>query len=216
MRRAGRRRAQSTARSGCGAVELRDHGLWHLMENARDLHALAQVRRLGFERQRRAALRHRFDVAADAEGAAGALEQHGADLVVFGGAAGGFDQTARHVRVQRIAPLGTVHGDGEEALVELLQNHFTCAHPVSLSLLLLPSCHSGAMRSIELRCASAHRRISRFRVRAYRAPRNDGLSAVTSSPAGSARLPATGTPRYRERSQAACNRPSVLWIPTAS
>ncbi len=36
--------------------------------------------------------------------------------------------------------------------------------------------HSWAMRSIELRCAIAHRRISRFRVRSFGPSRNDGRS----------------------------------------
>ena len=34
------------------------------------------------------------------------------------------DQAARHVRIERIAPLRPVHGDGEQALVELLEDHF--------------------------------------------------------------------------------------------
>ncbi|QBP25785.1 hypothetical protein Bdiaspc4_37150 [Bradyrhizobium diazoefficiens] len=35
--------------------------------------------------------------------------------------------------------------------------------------------HSGATRSIELWCAIAHLRISRFRVRLFEPPRNDGV-----------------------------------------
>src|SRR4051812_2629910 len=37
-----------------------------------------------------------------------------------------------------------------------------------------PQCHSGAMRSIELRCAISHRIISRFRVWSFGPARNDG------------------------------------------
>jgi hypothetical protein len=108
------------------------------MQDPRDLHALAQVGCLRLERQRRPAFRHRFDVAADAEGAAGALQQHGADLVIFHGAARGLDESPRHLRVQRIAPVGTVHGDGEEALLELLQDHFICAHAFRFRCYWLP------------------------------------------------------------------------------
>jgi TPP-dependent indolepyruvate ferredoxin oxidoreductase alpha subunit len=35
----------------------------------------------------------------------------------------GLDQTARHVGVERIAPIRPVHGDREQALIERLQNH---------------------------------------------------------------------------------------------
>jgi predicted membrane metal-binding protein len=35
-------------------------------------------------------------------------------------------------------------------------------------------CHSGARESANLRCAIAHRGISRFRVRCFASPRNDG------------------------------------------
>src|SRR5579871_3809827 len=38
-----------------------------------------------------------------------------------------------------------------------------------------PPRHSGAMRSIELWCAVAHQRISRFRVWSYGPSRNDGV-----------------------------------------
>ena len=44
----------------------------------------------------------------------------------------GFDEASRHIRVQRIAPVGTVHGDGEQAVVEILEDdvahafHFRC------------------------------------------------------------------------------------------
>jgi hypothetical protein len=92
------------------------------------LHALAQVGKLGLERQRRAPLRHRFDVAADTERAAGALDQHRAHLVIVGRAACRFDQPARHVRIERVAAVRTVHGDGEQAAVEILQDDFVCAH----------------------------------------------------------------------------------------
>jgi hypothetical protein len=77
-----------------------------------------------FERHRRASRRHRLDVAADTEGAAGTLEQHRTHLLVLGRALRGFDQPARHVGAQRVAPVGAVHGDGEEALVEGLEDHF--------------------------------------------------------------------------------------------
>jgi hypothetical protein len=38
----------------------------------------------------------------------------------------------------------------------------------------------GRRVSVELRCAIAHRRISRFRVRIFDAPRNDGLAMLAS------------------------------------
>ena len=114
--------------AGRRAVELRHHGLRHLVQDARDFHAAAQIGHLGLERQRRPALRHRLDVAADAERAAGALQQHRAHLVILGRAPRRLDQPARHVRIERIAPVGPVHGDGEQAVVELLQDDFVCAH----------------------------------------------------------------------------------------
>ena len=52
------------------------------------------------------------------------FEQHRAHLVILGRAPRRLDQAARHVRIERIAPVGTVHGDGEQALVELLEDHF--------------------------------------------------------------------------------------------
>jgi len=42
--------------------------------------------------------------------------------VILGRAPGSLDQPARHVRVERVAPVGPVHGDGEEALVEALED----------------------------------------------------------------------------------------------
>jgi hypothetical protein len=94
------------------------------VENTRDFHAAAKIRHFGFERQRRPPLRHRFHVAADTEGAARALEQDGADLMVLGRAPRRFDQPPRHVRIERVAPIGTVHGDGEQPLIEALQDDF--------------------------------------------------------------------------------------------
>ena len=123
--------------AGRGAVELRHHRLRHLVQDARHFHAAAQIGHLGLERQWRPALRHRLDVAADAERAAGALEQHGAHLVILSRAPRRFDQPARHVRIERIAPVGAVHGDGEQPGVELLEDHFVCAHGECLSLLLV-------------------------------------------------------------------------------
>src|SRR5437868_8229726 len=52
--------------------------------------------------------------------------------------------------------------------------------------------HSGAMRSIELRCALAHRRISRFRVWSFGPSRNDGerfrMTTITTSDAPKSRI----------------------------
>ena len=123
--------------AGGGAIDLRHHGLRHLVQDARDFHAAAQIGHLGFERQRRPSLRHRFHVAADAERAARALQQHRAHLVILGRAPRRLDQPARHVRIERVAPVGAVHGDGEQALIELLKDHFVCAHVRLLSLLLV-------------------------------------------------------------------------------
>ena len=92
------------------------------MQNARDFHALAQVHALGLERQRRTTGGHRLDVTADAEGAARALDEHGAYLVIFLRAARGRDQTFGHLRIKRIAPVRPVHGDGEKTVVEILQD----------------------------------------------------------------------------------------------
>ena len=46
-------------------------------------------------------------------------------------------QALGHVGAERIAPLGAVHGDGEQALVEVLQDDFVCTHVFWLSLLLV-------------------------------------------------------------------------------
>jgi hypothetical protein len=57
--------------------------------------------------------------------------------------------------------------------------------------------HSGAMQSSELRCAIAHLRISRFRVRF--APRNDGFSiALFRSPQERIGRSATASRNSRE------------------
>jgi len=47
------------------------------------------------------------------------------------------NQTPRHVRIERVAPIGTVHGDGEQPGIEILEDHFICAHGFLLSLLLV-------------------------------------------------------------------------------
>ena len=88
---------------------------------------------LGLEGQRRPSLRHRLHIATDAEGAAGTLQQHGANLMVLGGAPRGLDQAARHIGIERIAPIRPVHGDGQEAAIEILQNHVihVCVFPFS-------------------------------------------------------------------------------------
>ena len=114
--------------AGGGAVDLRHHGLRHLVQDARHFHAAAQIGHLGLEGERRPALRHRFDVAADAERAAGALQEHRAHLVIVSRAPRRLHQPARHVRIERVAPVGAIHGDGEQPSVELLENHFVCAH----------------------------------------------------------------------------------------
>ena len=119
---AGQRDRQAGA--GGGAVDLRHHGLRHLVQDARDFHAAAQIGHLGLERQRRPPLRHRLDVAADAERAAGALQQHRAHLVILRRPPRRLDQPARHVRIERVAPVRPVHGDGEQAVVEILQDDF--------------------------------------------------------------------------------------------
>ena len=130
---------QRNRKAGAGrrAIHLRHHRLRHLVQNARDLHAAAKIGQLGFERQRRPPLRHRFHIAADTECAAGAFEQNGANLVIFSRTPRRFDQPQRHVRIERVAPIGTVHGDGKQAGIELLKDHFICAHGLSLSLLLV-------------------------------------------------------------------------------
>ena len=49
--------------------------------------------------------------------AARALQEYRADLVILRRAPRRFDQPQRHVRIERVSPVGTVHGDGEQALV---------------------------------------------------------------------------------------------------
>src|SRR5262249_26902962 len=131
------RQRDREARAGRRAIELRHHGLWHLMQDARDLHALAQVGKLGLERQRRAAPPPLIDAAADTEGAAGPLYQSRAPLVIVGRAPRRLDEATRHVWIERVTAIRTVHGDGEQAAVEVLQDDFVCAHGGWLSLLLV-------------------------------------------------------------------------------
>ncbi|MGY4366271.1 hypothetical protein ACVW1A_002336 [Bradyrhizobium sp. LB1.3] len=104
------RQRHRQTRAGRSAIELRHHGFRHLVQDARHLHAAAQVRHLHFERQRRASLRHRLDVAADAEAAARAFEQHRTHLRIVRRAPRRHDQPGDHVRVERVLPLGPVHG----------------------------------------------------------------------------------------------------------
>ena len=53
------------------------------------------------------------------------------------------------------------------------ENMDVCLHVIASEAKQSRHHHSGAMRSIELRCAIAHRRISRFRVWCCAPPRND-------------------------------------------
>ena len=93
--------------------------LRHLVENARDFHAAAEIGHLGFEPQRRQPLRHRFHVAADTERPARALQEDGANLVILARPPCRFHQAPHHVRIERVAPVRVVHGDREQALVEV-------------------------------------------------------------------------------------------------
>jgi len=45
-------------------------------------------------------------------------------------------QAQRHVRIERVAPVRPVHGDGEQALVELLQDDFVVHEVVPLLLVV--------------------------------------------------------------------------------
>ncbi len=83
-------------------------------------------------------------------GAAGALEQHRTHPNL-GRAPRRLDQPARHVRIERIAPVGTVHRDGKEAFIQVLEDDFVLAREVWLFVIGCCLRHSGAMRSIELR-----------------------------------------------------------------
>jgi hypothetical protein len=55
-----------------------------------------------------------------AEGAAGAGDHDHTHLVVLVGAVEGLDQLASHRVGPRVQPLGTVQGDGEDAILELV------------------------------------------------------------------------------------------------
>ena len=86
--------------------------LRHLVENARDFHAAAEIGHLGFEPQRRQPLRHRFHVAADTERPARALQEDDANLVILARPPCRFQQAPHHVRIVR-----AVHGDREQAVL---------------------------------------------------------------------------------------------------
>jgi hypothetical protein len=60
-----------------------------------------------------------------------------------------FHQTPRHVRIERVAPIRTIHGDGEQALVEFLEDDVV--HEFLLSLLLIVFRHSGMVRKHQTR-----------------------------------------------------------------
>src|SRR4030088_1151732 len=116
------------------------------------------------------------------------------------------DQTTRHVRIERVAPIGTVHGDGEQAGLEFLEDDVV-VHEVLLSLLL----DLVIARSVATKQSSSWGATNGL----LRYARNDE-STVISLPAGSVTIRATGTLHCREWSPAACSRPSGLWIPKAS
>ena len=59
------------------------------------------------------------------------------------------DQTPRHVRIERVAPVGTVHGDREQAAIEFLQDDVV-VHEAVLSLSLVVSRHSGMVRQHQI------------------------------------------------------------------
>jgi hypothetical protein len=100
-----------------------------------DFHAAAQIGGLGLEGRRRASRRHGLHIAANTERAAGAFEQHGANLRIIGGSARRRQQSLGHFRIERISPVRPVHGDGEQTLIEVLENQIR--HAFSLSLLLV-------------------------------------------------------------------------------
>jgi hypothetical protein len=70
--------------------------------------------------------------------AAGAFQQNGTDLVILGRAPRRRHEAQRHVRIERVAPLGPVHGDREQAGFEVLQDGFVAHAWVPLLLLLFP------------------------------------------------------------------------------
>jgi hypothetical protein len=57
--------------------------------------------------------------------------------VIVGRAACRFDEATRHIRIERVTAVRTVHGDGEQAAVEILQDDFVCAHGGWLSLFVI-------------------------------------------------------------------------------
>src|SRR5207244_56159 len=100
-----------------------------------------------------------------------------------------------------------VHGDGEQARIELLENHFVCAHGWCFRCCwLLLSFRDGAPAPDP-----------ESRDPGFDASHRPGMTLrVTSSPAGSVRIPAAGMPRCRGSSPAACNNPSAPLTPMAS
>jgi hypothetical protein len=69
--------------------------------------------------------RRRFaSLASNGSGArpAGAFEQDRADLVILRRAARRLDQPPGHLGIERVAAIGPVHGDGEQAVLEGLQD----------------------------------------------------------------------------------------------
>src|SRR6202035_2758433 len=83
------------------------------------------------------------------------------------------DQPPRHVRIERVAPVRTVHGDGEQAVVEVLQDDFVGHEWVPLFVVIglsFVASHSSlrAQRSNPLPTAG---KMDCF---VARAPRNDG------------------------------------------
>ena len=134
---AGQRQRQ--ARTRRGAFDRRDHRRVHFVKNARGFHAAAQVD-LPFLEARRLAVRigHATDVATDAEGAAGALQQHRTNPGIIRGALRRLQQPQRELGTHRVLPFGPVHGDGEKSVLQVLQNDVR--HGFLRSELLLDCC----------------------------------------------------------------------------
>ena len=83
----------------------------------------------------RASRRHGLHIAANTERAAGAFEQHGADAGSSAARRAAASNPSVISGLRRISPVRPVNGDGEQTLIEVLENHVR--HAFSLSLLLV-------------------------------------------------------------------------------
>jgi hypothetical protein len=113
------------------AVQHGDRGLGHLVQQARRLHAGAELVHAGLGRIGRRALASgaRLHVAAGGEAAAGAGQHHATDLRVGGQTPQRVEQQREHLVAEGVEPVRAVHGEQGDAVFATLHQQFGFRHP---------------------------------------------------------------------------------------